>query len=51
MKTGALVLGLMVLIAPSAVAAEWVVVADDGAKQVLVDKESIQLYKENKVGN
>ena len=44
MKTGALVLGLIVLIAPSAVAAEWVVVADDGAKQVLVDKESIQQW-------
>lgn len=41
MKLG-LVLGLVVLFSPAAVAADWVVVGDDGAKQTLVDSESIQ---------
>lgn len=42
MKAG-LAVGLVVLFAP---AAGWVVVADDGAKQTLVDAESVQKWND-----
>ena len=42
-KVSGMALGLLMLVAPAAVAVQWVVLGEDNAKQVLLDWDSVQV--------